>query len=80
MKPITFSCAEILGISSDEIARQILDVARWPDFKGFGVLPGIKAAEFEIETPEIVGSRIKSSIRTDRVMSKKSWNGKQTAG
>ena len=59
MKPITFSCAEIIGISSDEIAQQILNLANWPDFKGFGVLPGIKAAEFEVKMPEIVGSRIK---------------------
>ena len=59
MKPITFSCAEIIGISSDEIAQQILNLANWSDFKGFGVLPGIKMAEFEVKMPEIVGSKIK---------------------
>lgn len=59
MKPITFTCVETLSISGDEIAQQILDVANWTDFKGFGFLPGIKAAEFEIKTPEVVGTRIK---------------------
>lgn len=59
MKPITFSCSEVLDISAEEIVQQILDVENWSDFKGFGPLPGIEAAEFEVKTPEIVGSRIK---------------------
>ena len=40
-------------------SRQILDVTNWMDFKGFGFLPGIKLAEFEVKTPDIVGSRIR---------------------
>src|SRR5476651_296849 len=59
MRPISFSCAETLDISSHEIAEQILDLANWPDFKGYGFLPGIKVAEFEVKTPEIVGSRFR---------------------
>ena len=59
LKPITFRCEETLGIPSDQIAEQILDISRWSSFQGYGVLPGIKAAEFEIRTPEIVGSRIR---------------------
>ena len=59
MKPITFSCTGILRISSNEIVQQILNLDNWPDFKVFGVLPGIKEAEFEVKMPEIVGSRIK---------------------
>ena len=59
MKPITFSCEATLDVPPEEIARQILDVNRWPEFGGYGVLPGIKAAQFEIEQPEIVGSRIR---------------------
>ncbi len=45
----------------EEIARQILDLARWPEFRGYGVLPGIRAAEFEARTPEVVGTRIRVS-------------------
>jgi hypothetical protein len=30
-----------------------------PDFTGFGLIPGIKTAEFEVRTPGIVGSRIR---------------------
>jgi hypothetical protein len=59
LKPITFSCEEMLAISPKQIAEQILDCSLWSGFQGYGVLPGIKAAEFEIRTPEIVGSRIR---------------------
>jgi Polyketide cyclase / dehydrase and lipid transport len=64
VKPINFSCEETLDISPDEIAQKILDVANWPDFKGIAMLPEIKVAEFEVMTPDIVGSRIRV-INTD---------------
>ena len=59
MKPISFSCHETVALAPEDIARQILDVTKWPDFKGFGPIPGIKTAEFEVRTPDIVGSRIR---------------------
>lgn len=59
MKPITFSCKETLDLTPEDIARQILDVTKWLDFKEFGPLPGIRVAEFEVRTPVIVGSRIR---------------------
>ena len=58
MRPITFSCSETLVIPP-VIARQILDLDRWPEFQGYGVLPGIRAAQFEVRTPEVVGTRIR---------------------
>ena len=64
MKPITFSCEEILPFAPDDIAPQILDLTKWPDFHGYGPIPGIKVAEFEVKTPGIVGSRIRV-INTD---------------
>ena len=63
LKPITFSCEETLGISPEQIAEQLLDISQWSGFQGYGVLPGIKAAEFEVRTPEIVGSRIRVIYR-----------------
>jgi hypothetical protein len=59
MKPITFSCEETLSRTPENIASQILDLANWPAFTGFGLLPGIKTAEFELQTSGIVGSRIR---------------------
>ena len=59
MKPITFACNESLALAPEDIAQHILDLTKWPDFHGYGPLPGIKAAEFEIKTPDIVGSRIR---------------------
>jgi hypothetical protein len=59
MKPITFSCEHTLAPVPEDIVQQILDVTKWPDFHGYGPIPGIKIAEFEVRTPEIVGSRIR---------------------
>ena len=59
MKPITFSCHETLPVAPDEIGKQILDLSKWPDFHGYGPLPGIKVAEFEVETEGIIGTRIR---------------------
>ncbi len=59
MKPITFSCVEVLELSADEIVQQILDLGNWPDFKGYGPLPGVKVAEYEVRTPDILGTRFK---------------------
>jgi hypothetical protein len=58
MNPITFSCKKALPFAAEDIAQQILDLSRWPEFRGYGPIPGIKAAEFDIQTPSIVGSRI----------------------
>ncbi|WP_165253498.1 SRPBCC family protein [Paludisphaera soli] len=59
MKPVSFSCRETLPCPPERIARLILDLSLWPQFRGYGVLPGIKSAEFERQTPEIVGTRIR---------------------
>jgi hypothetical protein len=59
LKPITFACQETLGMLPEQIARQILDISQWSSFQGYVVLPGISNAEFEIRTPEIVGSRVR---------------------
>jgi hypothetical protein len=59
MRPICFCCQDVLEISPDEIVQQILDLANWTDFKGYGFLPAIQSAEFEVRTPELVGTRIR---------------------
>jgi hypothetical protein len=48
-----------LSLAPEEIAQQILDVAMWPGFGGYGPVPGVKNAEFEMRLPSIVGSRIR---------------------
>jgi hypothetical protein len=63
MKPITFTCEETLPLAPDDIARQILDPTKWPNFHGHGPIPGITVAEFEVQTPGIVGSRIRVTNR-----------------
>jgi hypothetical protein len=59
MQPVRFCCYATLPLAPEEIARRILDLANWPAFTGFGPIPGIRAAEFEVQTPEVVGSRIR---------------------
>ena len=39
MKPISFSCHATVALAPDDIARQILDVTKWLDFKGYGPIP-----------------------------------------
>jgi hypothetical protein len=63
MKPITFTCEETLPLAPEDIARQILDLTKWPDFHGYGPIPGIKGAAFAAQTPGIVGSRIRVTNR-----------------
>ena len=66
MKPIMFFCQATLLQKPEEIASQILDLSKWPEFNGYGPLPGIKLAEFETktaETAEIVGTRIRVTNR-----------------
>jgi len=59
MKPISFSCEETLPLAPEDIARQILDLTKWPDFHGYGPIPGIKTAVFDVQTPGVIGTRIR---------------------
>ncbi len=59
MKPITFACQATLRQPPEQIAAQILDLAKWAEFAGFGPLPAIRSAKFEVRTAEIVGTRIR---------------------
>ena len=59
MKPIEIEIHGHTQQSSQDICLALLDTARWPEFTGYSILPGIKSARFEVRTPNIVGSRIK---------------------
>lgn len=65
MTPITFSCTACLPLAPRAVGEQILDLSRWPEFTGYGPLPGIMSAEFEVRTDTVVGSRIRV-VNTDR--------------
>ncbi|MFO0887872.1 MAG: SRPBCC family protein [Isosphaeraceae bacterium] len=59
MRPITFSCEATLTAPPEVISNQILDLGLWSGFRGYGPLPGIRSAEFETRTPEVIGTRIR---------------------
>jgi len=63
VRPITFRCNATLPLTPEVIARQILDLARWPEFGGYGPLPGIRSAEFEARTLDVIGTRIRVTNR-----------------
>lgn len=57
-KPIKFSCSQVIQKPAGYICANIADMARWSDFNGFGILPGIEQAVYETRTDDMVGSRI----------------------
>ena len=59
MKPIEIKIVGLIRKPSPEICQEILDTERWSEFRGYSILPGIKSAQFEVKTPQIIGSRIK---------------------
>lgn len=59
MRPITFACRETLPIPPATLAAQVLDLSLWPTFRGYGPLPGIRTAAFEVQPPAVVGTRIR---------------------
>jgi hypothetical protein len=61
--PITFVCSSVVQREPREIALQIPLVERWPEFDGWGPIPGIAKAEYELQTEGVVGSRIVVSNR-----------------
>ena len=59
MRPISFELTRTISRSPAKICDEFRDLNRWPEFKGYGILPGIEWAVYETRTPEMVGSRIR---------------------
>ncbi|MCA9235797.1 MAG: SRPBCC family protein [Planctomycetales bacterium] len=59
MTPIVFQCRATISGKPAAIAERLLDLTRWPEFRGYGPLPGVKVAAFETRTADVVGSRIR---------------------
>jgi len=72
-RPIRFELVAELPQSPQEIAALILDLDQWPNFEGWGPLPGIRRAAFEHRAERIVGSRIRcentdNSAHTEHIL------------
>jgi hypothetical protein len=61
MRPITSSCTDTLPPSPAAVAGGIPDLAQRTGFTGYGGPPGTRAAEHEVRTPGVVGSRIRGT-------------------
>lgn len=58
MKPLQVVCRSTIRATPLQIAALILDLDRWPEFRGYGPIPGIERASFETRTLDVVGTRI----------------------
>ena len=58
-RPVSFSCSEVLPASPVQISEQIARVEAWCEFRGYGPIPGIASATYEVRTPDVKGSRIR---------------------
>lgn len=58
-RSITFQFSQLIPRPATEIASEIADTERWREFRGYGILPGIQSAEYELRTATMIGSRIK---------------------
>jgi len=75
-RPVHLSCTVSTHHTPHDIAAIFLDLNNWPLFTGYGILPGIKSASFNTQTPEIVGSVIAvictdNSTHTEEIVN---WN------
>ena len=60
IKPIILACKETLSHCPPAgIAEHILNLTQWLDFRGYLLIPGIKSAEFEVNTPNFIGTQIR---------------------
>jgi hypothetical protein len=59
MRPIQFTATAILTLSPEQIADRIAAVETWSDFRGYGIVPGIRSARYEWSTDSLEGARIR---------------------
>lgn len=59
MEPIRFTCeAELCRKSRAEVFEGFLELESWDSFTGYGFLPGIKRAVFDVKIDQVAGSII----------------------
>lgn len=59
MRAVEFACKEVVAIDPALISEHITDVNRWTEFSGYGLIPGISKAEYELRTESQIGSRVR---------------------
>lgn len=59
LRPVRLLCSEWTPHCADGICAGIANVEHWSDFHGYGPVPGILHAEYEVQTDGMVGSRIR---------------------
>lgn len=60
MKPISFTCERILEVPRSRIFEKIQDLDTWDSFTGYGILPGVREANYESRKNGMEGAVIKA--------------------
>lgn len=58
LRPLAFSCSATIARPASAILDEILDLSRWPEFRGWGPLPGIASASFRRRCAGEIGTEI----------------------
>lgn len=58
--PITFALTHLIPKPAAQICAEVADVTRWREFTGYGILPGIERAVYEVRTENMIGSRVRA--------------------
>lgn len=59
VRPVVFACSERIRLSPRELSERFTRVEEWHEFEGWGPIPGIARAQYEVRTPVMTGSRIR---------------------
>jgi hypothetical protein len=59
MRPIHFTATTLLTLTPEQIANRIAAVESWTDFRGYGIVPGIRSARYEWSTDSMEGARVR---------------------
>lgn len=57
-RPVSFACTATIAATPEALLAEILDLSRWPEFTGWGPLPGIASARFRARRAGEVGTEI----------------------
>ncbi|MCB9232371.1 MAG: hypothetical protein H6581_11950 [Bacteroidia bacterium] len=71
-----------MKLNSEEICAQIADLEKWKEFPGYGMLPSIIEATFEVKTAHMIGTKIRvlNSDKSTHVEEIYAWNPQQMVG
>lgn len=59
MRTTELLCVAVVPVLPTVITEHIADVERWPEFRGYGLIPGVANARYEFRAAGQAGSRVR---------------------